>query len=252
MGDCSGNGCGGCHHRAADVYGSEPVTNDIYLYATQTNPNDIGLTNGPSGSGTNVAPGAGSLLLSGFAPVIALAVAISPAVGALTLTGFAPTVTVDRPVAPAVGAMTLTGFAPTLDKGILPGVGALTFDGFAPSITIDRPVVPTVGAMTFDGLAPSVAVGMAVTPDVGSLTFDAFAPDVVVAGSETTSVLGSRKIRHPSEITPWIPPTQEEMDRERRALEAQAAAALETRVSQELEDEMMAVMTAYLALLDED
>jgi len=161
------------------------VDNNIYLFPTQANPNNIGLRNGPTSSGTNVNPGAGSLVLTGFVPVIALALAISPAVGTLTLTGFAPTVTIDTPVAPNVGTLTLTGFAPTLDKGILPGVGALTFTGFAPSITIDRPVAPALGQLTLSGFSPTVAIDLPISPNVGALVFTGLVPAVTVGGGDT-------------------------------------------------------------------
>jgi hypothetical protein len=79
------------------------------------------------------APGAGSIVFTGFAPTTGTDAAVSPGAGSIVFTGFAPSTTGDGVVSPGVGAIVFTGAAPTVDTTVAPAAGAITLTGFAPT-----------------------------------------------------------------------------------------------------------------------
>lgn len=131
-------------------------------------------------AGTDIAPGAGTLTLTGYAPSIAQPHGVTPGVGALTITGYAPTVEQVSGVQPGVGTLTLSGHAPTVTQphGVTPGVGALTLTGHAPVVTQVANIAPAVGSLAFTGYAPTIAQPIALAPAVGSLVITGYAPTV--------------------------------------------------------------------------
>lgn len=113
--------------------------------------------------GTSIAPGVGSIAISGYAPTIAQPKSLAPGPGALTLTGFAPTVGQPHGVAPAAGTLTLTGYAPTVAQphSAVPGTGAIAITGYAPTVTQSgaQNVASGAGAVVLTGYAPTVTQG---------------------------------------------------------------------------------------------
>lgn len=84
-------------------------------------------------AGTTVTPGTGSLILTGYAPV--LDIGLTPSTGSLVLTGYAPVL--DLKLTPSTGSLVLTGFAPTVavNTPLTPGAASLTLTGYAPTVT---------------------------------------------------------------------------------------------------------------------
>lgn len=149
------------------------------------------------GAATNLAPGVGSVAITGFAPALAQTAnqALAPTQGTLTFTGFAPTVSqgAAQSVAPDFGSLALTGLAPTLaqtaNQSLTPAQGALTFTGFAPSLaqTANQSLAPAQGTLAFTGFAPAVTQPQAVAPSQGTLTFSGFAPAVAQSANTSAS-----------------------------------------------------------------
>ena len=103
---------------------------------------------------------AGSLSLTGFAPVIQKTITVP--VGSLSFTGFAPTVSVGSPnvtIPVPAGSLSLNGFAPTVrtERLVLVPAGTLLLNSFAPSIQLT--ITVPAGALSFNGFAPAVNVG---------------------------------------------------------------------------------------------
>lgn len=113
--------------------------------------------------GNSVAPGAGSVVITGYAPGISQPHSATPGAGAITLTGFAPTVGQPHSAAPSAGALALTGYAPTIAQphSAAPGAGAMAITGYAPTVTQSgaQTVAPGAGAMVLTGYAPTVTQG---------------------------------------------------------------------------------------------
>lgn len=155
-------------------------------------PRRIWVPSPATGGGTSVAPDAGALTLTGFAPSIAQPHAAAPGVGTLTLTGHAPSVSQPQAVTPGVGALTITGYAPTVAQpnAVVPGAGTLALTGYAPSIAQPHAVSPGAGALAFTGYAPAVAQSgaQAVTPSVGTVTINGYAPSVAQSGGVVPGV----------------------------------------------------------------
>jgi hypothetical protein len=131
----------------------------------------------PDASGstnTQVAPGAGGIAITGFAPTVARTAnqAIAPSAGALVVSGYAPAVvrTANQAVSPAAGALAITGYAPSVTRSasgsVSPGAGSLVIAGYAPTVTrtSSSAVAPGAGAMSITGYAPSVGQTAPVAP----------------------------------------------------------------------------------------
>jgi hypothetical protein len=142
---------------------------------------------GGGGSATVAVP-AGSLTLTGIAPLVIAAVSVAVPAGSLTLTGFAPTVSVSSATTVAVpaGSLTLTGFAPTVavsggSASVAVPAGALTLTGFAPTVAAgsSASVLVPAGALTLTGFAPTITTAanpITVSIPAGTLTLTGFAP----------------------------------------------------------------------------
>lgn len=144
---------------------------------------------GSGASGTDVIPGVGALVLTGYAPTVALSAnqAVIPGAAALTLAGFAPAVALsnNRAATPGAGALVLAGFAPGIDqsRSATPGVGALVLTGYAPNVFIGnaQSVSPTNAALVLAGPAPTLVqtAHQGVTPGAGPIIVTGLAPDVL-------------------------------------------------------------------------
>lgn len=141
--------------------------------------------------GTSIAPGVGSVALSGYAPTVARTAnqALTPGVGSLAITGYAPTIAqgAGQNVSPGVGSVAITGYAPavaqTANRSLSPGVGALALTGYAPGVaqTANQGVVPGVGSLAITGFAPVITQASSspnLAPGAGVLTITGYAPDV--------------------------------------------------------------------------
>jgi hypothetical protein len=146
-------------------------------------------------SNTDVAPGAGSITFTGYAPSIAQGAnqSILPGVGSLTITGYAPTIAqgANQAVSPGVGSLAITGYAPTLaqtaNQAVSPGAGSLTITGYAPTVAQSSSAsygvthsYVTRGSQSIvswlnDGLG---AVSGAINPGAGTLTITGYAPTI--------------------------------------------------------------------------
>lgn len=134
---------------------------------------------------TSIATNVGALTLTGQAPSVVVGTVLTPAVGSLTITGLAPSVVIGTVVTPGVGALTLTGVAPSLGSGIAAGVGSLTLSGFAP--VLNTSIAAGVGALTLSGLAPAANIGVNIQTGVGACTLSGFAPTIAVSDNKTAA-----------------------------------------------------------------
>ncbi len=145
--------------------------------------------------GQTIAPGAGSVAITGYAPTIAQPHAVSPGVGSLALTGYAPTIAQPHAVSPGVGSLAISGYAPTIaqtaNQAVVPGVGALAITGYAPSLaqTANQGVNPGVGSLTLTGYAPTIGQtnGATVSPGVGTLSLTGYAPSIAQTANQTVN-----------------------------------------------------------------
>lgn len=138
-----------------------------------------------------VTPGAASLTLTTFAPVVLVSdhKVVTPGVAALTLTTFAPAVLIGQNVVPDTASLTITTFAATVaitnHITVIPGATSLTLTTFAPIVTVSdhKIVTPGVASLTLTTFAPTVIAGgsVVVTPNTASLTLTMFAPTVEVS-----------------------------------------------------------------------
>jgi hypothetical protein len=109
-------------------------------FVNETGSRTEGLAAGAFGNETtvttlSVAPGAGSIIFTGFAPTVVTDMVVAPGVGSIVFTGFAPTVVYGAVVSPDAGSIVFTGFAPTIDITVEPGAGSITFTGQAPTVS---------------------------------------------------------------------------------------------------------------------
>lgn len=146
------------------------------------------------GSNTTITPSAGSLTLTGVAPVATRQNTITPTAGALTLTPQTAGVIRGSIIIPATGAMTLTGPPPVLiaGTGITPSAGALTLTGVAPAVSRQDTITPSAGTLVLTGVAPMVTVpgGVTITPNTGSLVLTGTAP-VLIQGAVLVPLAGA-------------------------------------------------------------
>ena len=148
-------------------------------------------------AGTSVAPGTGSLTITGYVPTIAQPQTSAPGIGALTITGYAPSISQPQTSAPGYGSLTITGYAPNITQAagqsLAPGVGTITITGFAPSLaqTANQAVAPNFGALMLTGYAPTVTQAsstIAVYPAVGTLSVVGYAPTIQQTGASLSPV----------------------------------------------------------------
>ena len=152
------------------------------------------------GGGTTISVPAGSLALTGFAPIVSATAnqTIAVPAGALTLAGFAPTVNVgaNQTISVPAGSLTITGFAPTVNVGVNQNIavpaGSLSLTGFAPTISTsaNQPIAVPVGSLTLTGFAPTVVqtAHQTISVPLGTLVMAGYAPTVSASGSYTISV----------------------------------------------------------------
>jgi hypothetical protein len=117
------------------------------------------------------APGVGTLVLAGQAPLRISNVFRRPGAGALTFAGLAPlsvqTLNKEMPA----GALTLTGQLPTCFQAfnLQPPAGTLTLAGLAPALLVSVTLDVPVGTLTLAGLAPTASVGFSIEVPTGAL-----------------------------------------------------------------------------------
>jgi hypothetical protein len=122
-------------------------------------------------------PGAGTLTLTGVAPLPGPLRAGTPA--PIAVAGYAPTLNRDYVVRPSSGALGLAGTRPEVVAEVRPGRGALTLAGLAPSVSrgLPNPIVPTlVGSLALSGLAPTVTQQLGEAPGAGTLVLAGLVP----------------------------------------------------------------------------
>lgn len=158
-----------------------------------------------SGSGvdTPIAPGAGSLSVSGGAPMVTQSAnrALQAGACSLTFTGYGPLVaqSANAQLLPGAGAITFAGYAPgittTVNVGVVPETGTLAFTGYAPSISqsLNRSASPGAGALSFAGYAPQIvqSVDLALLLAPGALTFAGHVPTVRQAAPIDSGLKGT-------------------------------------------------------------
>lgn len=149
-----------------------------------------------------IAAQAGSLTLSGAAPIASVGATLAVPAGQLVFTGHALTVdqtagtTLPIPsgslviegqyvavsfLQPAAGSLVFTGFAPTVltGLGIAIPAGALVLSGQAPVVALS--VALQAGSLVFAGQAPSITGAVTISPPAGSLVLFGHAPVVARA-----------------------------------------------------------------------
>jgi hypothetical protein len=141
------------------------------------------------------APGAGAIVLTGYAPTVTVgsSVTITPAAGAVVVSGSAPTLakTANQLVTPAAGAVVLSGSAPAVLNGqsylVTPAAGSVSLAGAAPSVsaTAHQTVTPGAASVVLSGSSPVLAFSdnRVVTPDAGAVVLAGAAPSLSQAGS---------------------------------------------------------------------
>lgn len=128
---------------------------------------DSGAFDTGGGSGTNVAPGAASVTITGIAPAVTQSANqnVAPGAASLTIAGYAPTVAQSSAssIAPGAASLTITGLAPVVaqsaNQSVSPDVGALSIAGYAPTVTqvLASPnLMLGATALTITGYAPDV------------------------------------------------------------------------------------------------
>ena len=165
---------------------------------TPAAPSGIRLTFGPEPPFV-MAPGAGSLVFTGYAPALLTGGALTPAEGALVLSGhvpvlqhglypdagalvlqgLAPLVSAGAIAFPAEGVLLLQGYAPTVSEGgggggsvtVSPGAGSLLLVGYGP--VLDHGFYPAAGFLTLSGYSPLIEF----RPEAGALTLQGWAPE---------------------------------------------------------------------------
>lgn len=144
---------------------------------------------------TSLTPGAGSAVVTGFAPTVAVGTSLIPGAGSVVVTGFAPTVAAGNSLAPSAGSVAVIGFAPIVTAGnsLTPGAGSVVVAGQTPVVAFGISLVPAAGSVVLTGAAPDAAPGIALTPDAGAIAVTGFAPDVA-EGDLVTPDAGSLAI----------------------------------------------------------
>lgn len=166
----------------------------------------------PSGGGTTVTPGAGSLTLTGQAPTAISPIILTPPAGALALVGQEPQLLKHLITAgdvgvlsyvggdglvggleppqntqpqPSEGALVLAGQHPTVvattggNVTVTPSAGALVLAGQTPTTLVSLSVSPGAGALALAGQAPSILVSLTASPGAGALTLAGQAPTLL-------------------------------------------------------------------------
>lgn len=136
------------------------AASDIFL-CPPPSPNDVKLYDpaaGCAGGGNvTITTGLGSLIITGFSPVINLSIVSN--VGQLTINGLSPVI--NSQIISQVGDVVINGFAPLVNQNIIAGLGQLTLSGFAPTINL-------------------IAGGVTITPSFGELILTGFSPTIIV------------------------------------------------------------------------
>jgi hypothetical protein len=163
---------------------SPPSSNSgFYVRATgNSNPAKLNISWTESG----IAPGAGSLSITGHAPSLALATIRDPGQGAMAINGLAPTaaVTNNLTVSPGVGTLSIEGLAPDPVESfaVLPSADTLELTGLLPTVdwTDNHARAPPVTSIALTGLAPASLTGIARDPGLGSLAIEGLAPSAEI------------------------------------------------------------------------
>lgn len=178
---------------------------DIFLYPGEPNPNDIKLrdpTTPSSGGGVSVLTGLGTLIFTGFAVALNLAVAadrgdltysgqapslnftINTATGQLVDDGFSPTVIASNAVTifPGVGVVVLTGSPPTLNLSVPIGQGTVQLSGFSPGIGYG--ILSGQGSILVNGFSPIVTTSILIFPPLGTVSLTGSSPTVTATANQ--------------------------------------------------------------------
>jgi len=110
-------------------------------------------------------------------------VTITPSAGSLSVSGNAPVVTKQFKISPSAGSLTTTGNAARILGFIVPGAGSLAISGSQPSLAASPSIAPNAGSLALLGYAPAVIVPKTITPSVGALTFGGNQAQVSTTGN---------------------------------------------------------------------
>ena len=165
---------------------TEPTANEIKQFSA--NPWQLFLApheeeEVPAAANTAIAPSAGPLTITGFAPSVARGVTTDTAPGAagLTIAGYAPSITqgLTKTIPPAPASLTLTGYAPAVSQTAARNTdlapAALTITGHAPTVTRGASQTIPAGAavpstLQLRGYAPTITQANNVTPHMYDAT----------------------------------------------------------------------------------
>lgn len=128
-----------------------------------------------SSSGITISPGKGSLVITGFAAILGIAVMADT--GAMTIASQAPTLNFTINTAPGTGVLVLTGLPPVLNSGVPVGQGQLTLNGFSPEL--NSRVLTGLGSVQLSSFSPSVGYG--ILSGQGSILINGFSPTIAVS-----------------------------------------------------------------------
>jgi hypothetical protein len=143
---------------------------------------------------------AGSITITGQVPVWSASdnQTVTVPVGAIAFSGLAPTVTAtdNKTVDVPVGALTITGLVPAVTGGqgltLIPPTGSIVLTGQIPSVSVtDHKVVDVpVGSVVVTGFVPTISAGgsLVVTPDTGSTVLSGLAPTVTASDHRVVEV----------------------------------------------------------------
>lgn len=117
--------------------------------------------------GVDVSPGAGSLVITGFLPVLNPSGEVRPGLGALVVTGAAPVISTTQSVTPGRGRLSISGGVVNVFSGIVlePGGGSLEIDGLLPIVySISATISSQVAALALiEPPSPVVLAGQLAT-----------------------------------------------------------------------------------------
>lgn len=150
--------------REFDLVARPVPANDVVAYPTLPGTPPVAVVGGSSTLDVPASP----LVLTGYAPTLAVALDVGAA--ALTLAGYAPSL--EHALDVGAGSLILTGFAPALAVSIDVGAESLAVVGYAPSLS---PVLDLgAGTLTLAGYTPALAVTVGL--GAGALALTGFTP----------------------------------------------------------------------------
>lgn len=202
----------GLDHRIGLRWSNGTVTGLVWDYTQQTVPTNISASiwdqsieeSAPYASlivalltalppvGATPSPGVSAIALSGLAPTLQGARAISPGVATLAMQGLAPVTTLGQEL-PSTAVLRLAGLAPQVIQQTGPhagiGTAILVFEGLAPTLILTRTISPALPTAAGDAvaLAPTVLTQWTVKPAPAMVTLGTGIANLIKDGSTRIS-----------------------------------------------------------------